>query len=566
MVGLLESSGLAPVRKGGGVVERILQCGLLQRGLLFALFAVHCSLRFSGLSWNIEHHAAFPTQDVPTYHVDEDFLVEGMRSDFRLFSGYSLLVDGPLSANLMYLPLAMIGERAPDRFSARNALLVGRAISAAADCLAFPVLWLLLATLGATPWAALFGVAVITFGPNEVFNAHFARSHTLANLLQLSVLLATARMLLAIGRIQRALWFGAAVLLTLLAASARYPLLTLGILPSAAAVSLLLRADRRSELGLELKALGLTGFTALVVGLLLGFGFHPVRIFQNAFAYQSKFGQLNWHDISGIARSAQTKLISVFRFAGGGARLILLLAAPLIFFGARRESKPDVARFLGAGLALWAGLYLILWAKFSVPWQRYAIPLSSCLVVLGVVGFTRGSVWAEHLIAPRPLRLVSVVGTVALLTSPAYLCGLMLYHFVDDLTHPLYQVGLALRSEPRRQIFINNWWSWNRPLFHILPSERFEVHLVPSLEAACALARDGDLVFDLVFEPLRGRCASAELTPIFHASNLGPPGYPYPADHLSPYTGSAADTVDYHYLFQDVTLSRLSLNSGPEIR
>jgi hypothetical protein len=156
------------------------------------------------------------------------------------------------------------------------------------------------------------------------------------------------------------------------------------------------------------------------------------------------------------------------------------------------------------------------------------------------------------------MRVVTTVGAVALLVSPAYFCGLILYRFVRDDTHPLYRLALVLRDEPKRQIFIKNSWGWNLPLLDLLPPARFTVRFVPSLETACSEVRDGDLVVDLVFSPLTGQCSGVEQSPVFHASNLGPSGYPFPADHLSPYSGTGADTVDYHYLFEDVTLSRLT--------
>src|SRR5207249_768064 len=97
-----------------------------------------------------------PAESIPTYHVDEELLLESMRTDFRLFSSYALVADGPLSANLVYLPLAVAGEYPPAHWRPAQALLVGRLVAALSACLAFPVLWWLLAELGVGLWVRIF--------------------------------------------------------------------------------------------------------------------------------------------------------------------------------------------------------------------------------------------------------------------------------------------------------------------------------------------------------------------------------------------------------------------------
>jgi len=77
------------------------------------------------------------------------------------------------------------------------------------------------------------------------------------------------------------------------------------------------------------------------------------------------------------------------------------------------------------------------------------------------------------------------------------------------------------------------------------------------MEEACALANEGDLVVNLVFEPLLGSCARHRLTTVFHASNLGRPGFPYSRDHdTAPWPRRHYE--DYHYLFEEVTVSRFA--------
>jgi len=529
------------------------------RALVFVLFAIHCILRIGGLEWNLQHHSAFPQpqDDVPTYHVDEQLLVQSMRTDFRLFSSYAMVVDGPLSANLIYLPLAAGSEHPPLRWNPAHVLLAGRLVAAISACLAFPALWLLLAELGVGKAIRVFALAVVAFAPNEVFNAHFARSHTLANLLQIVVLLATAKLMDADTRGARCGWFAIATLSSVLAGSARYPFLTLGLFPAAAGMVLLVRLAK-SRLWPEIAALALSGAVALVVGLLLGFDLRPIDILRKAVAYQAAVGQLAWSDVRGIALSARGKLFSVFDFPGGAARCVLALASPFAL-GRGAGGNGTRSRFIVALLLVWAALYLALWAKFAVPWQRYSIPFSTALLVTGSVGLERLMTWARSRFHIQHLRLASVVVAVLLLAAPAYFSALIFHRFVADTTNPLYALSLALRGEQPRQVFLHGFWQWNTPLRDVMPPDRFTLRFVGSMQEACALASDGDLVVNLVFEPLRGSCPQHGLVPVFHTSNLGPPGFPYPRDHdATPWMGRHYE--DYHYLFEEVTVSRLVAN------
>jgi hypothetical protein len=263
---------------------------------------------------------------------------------------------------------------------------------------------------------------------------------------------------------------------------------------------------------------------------------------------------------------AGRKLLSLFDFPGGAAFAILTLATPAALLGQRRgDRRSDASRVISACTLAWAVIYLALWAKFAVPWQRYTIPLATALLVAGVLGVDRlaSAAVRADLLARRAVKVAVAVAASAVLVPPACFSGLISFRFSADASHPLFRLTAALREESHRQVFINEWWSWNRPLLDILSRDRFTVRFVPSLDVACANARESDIVVDLVFEPLAGNCPKGRLTRFFQSSNLGPAGYPYPADHTSPYSGSAPDRVDYHYLFQDVTASRFSSGGLP---
>jgi len=524
---------------------------------MHVLFIIHCLLRIGGLGWNIEHHTAFsrPPETVPTYHVDEALLVESMRTDFRLFSSYALVADGPLTANLIYVPLAAAGERPPLHWRPAHALVTGRLVAAISACLAFPVLWLLLAELGVGKGMSLLALAVLTFAPNEVFNAHFARSHTLANLLQLVVLLATAKLLAESTRRNRCTWFAIATFAAIMAGSARYPFLTLGLFPAAGAIVLFVRSARSGQLFQETAALGLAGGAALLVGLLFGFDLRPAEILRKGFAAQAAVGQFPWADLHGIAISARAKFLSVFDFPGGTVRWVLALAAPFAVLGRWPADKGDRSRWMAALVLAWAALYLALWAKFSVPWQRYSIPLSTALLVCGAMGLDRVAAWTARRLDRGQLRVATSVAAALLLAPAAFFCALMLHRFMADTTNPLYELSIALRDEPKRQIFVHGFWQWNKPLLDVMPPDRFTLRFVPSMQDACAVANEGDLLVNFVFEPLRGSCVRHGLTPVFHASNLGWPGFPYSREHdTAPW--SRRHYEDYHYLFEEVTVFR----------
>src|SRR5262249_22824526 len=296
----------------------------------------------------------------------------------------------------------------------------------------------------------------------------------------------------------------------------------------------------------------ISGAFALALGLFIGFDFRPIQMLREAFQFQSAVGQIPWSEVPAIARSAGTKLISMIDFPGGAVRLLLLLVSPFALMPNKRWRSP--APFLCTCLFAWAGLYLVLLAKFAIPWQRHSIPLSAALVVAGAVGIDRVARSARERITPNRRALVRVgaaVGAVLLLAPPAYMSILIAERFAADVTHPLYELSMRLRqevtSERKPRGFINASLSWNAPPLQVVPIDRFQVEFVPSLEVACAEANEGDFVLDLVFEPLRGSCSLFRLAPVFHSSNLGPPGYPFPADHASA-PWAARHYMDFHYL------------------
>jgi hypothetical protein len=245
----------------------------------------------------------------------------------------------------------------------------------------------------------------------------------------------------------------------------------------------------------------------------------------------------------------------VFDFPGGAVRFVLALASPVALLLRGRSEDGSRSRLVVALLLVWAGLYLALWAKFGVPWQRYSIPVSTALLVAGAVGLDRIAWWAHDRFPSSRLRVTCSLAAVLLLASPAFFCALMLQRFVADTTNPLYALSLQLQDEQRRQIFVHGFWQWNTPLLDVMPPERFAVRFVPSMGEACAAANEGDLVVDFVFERLRGTCSRHQLTPVFDSSNLGPPGFPYPRDHRTA-AWMGRHYEDYHYLFEEVTVSR----------
>ncbi len=521
------------------------------RRLLWPLFAVHCALRLAGLGWNLELHAARPAANVPTYHVDEYLLIEGLRSDYRLFSDYSIVTDGPLSLNLTYVPLRVLGERPPESWHPARALLVGRWLSALSECLAFPLLWGLLLRLGVGEGAALLGVAVLAFAPNHVFNAHFARSHALAGLLQLLTWYAAARALGAPAARARWSWFGLSALASILAGATRYPFLTLGVFPAATAAILLVRARRAGELGEAWPQFAAASLVALGAGLAVGFDLRPLDILRAGFLAQQAVGQIPWTDPGAIVRSALAKLVSTLSFPGGGVRFVMLvatLALPL-HRGIPRE-REGTGRLLVPLVVGWAFLYLALWAKFGVPWQRYSMPFSLALTVSGAYGLDRLARATAGKV-PRGSRTACAAACALLLASPAYMSVLVTWRFVADRTNPHYRLALELERLRPRSVYVSSFWSWNRPVLADLVPASTALVFVPNARAACEGAAPDDVIVDFSTAPLGGKCPGRATAPAFHFTNLGPPGYPFPAGSSS--AGWAErHWDDYHYLFEDV--------------
>lgn len=534
------------------------------------LFALSCALRVAGLDWNLAalHSAAGPAA-IPTYHIDEWLLLDGLRSEFRLFSRYSLLTDGPLSVNLLYLALRALGMSSAAEWNGDLALGVGRIMSAVADCASLLVLGVLLRTLKVSRAVTFAVLAITALAPNHVFNAHFARSHTIANLLQLVVVLAAARSMLAAQAGGRAGWLFTAVLVAVLAGSARYPFLTLGIFPAAAMIFLLARAPAPARVRTA-AWLAATGAAATLLGVAVGFGMMPIEILRAGFQSQSAVGQLPWGEVRAIVRSAVSKVASTLEFAGGGARALLLVATPLAFLtgrgraeAARREVRP-VAVLVAACSVAWALMYLVLWAKFSVPWQRYSIPFSTALLVPGALGLDAVREWAGAWLRGRGARPVAIAraaaaaGGVALLASPAYMSALVVDRTVRDETNPHYELSRVLHELGPGRVYVNHFWAWNRMVLQqIAPPAEVEWRFVPDLAQACAEARPGDVVVDFVIERLSGECSARELATHAELSNAGPGGYPFPA------RGEAELWLnrhfeDYHYVFEQIRVRRFT--------
>ncbi len=499
----------------------------------------------------MERHSAFPTNGVPTYHIDEFLLIDGLRTDYRLFSRYSILADGPLSLNLTYLPLRLAGDKPPEHWDSGRALLVGRWISAVADCLAFPILWSLLLALGVSDGLALFGVALLAFAPNHVFNAHFARSHMVAGLLQLGTWFAAARALTANDLRARWTWYGASGLAAILAGAARYPFLTLGVFPIAAAIAVLRDSGRRGELKRDLAGFAGASVAALALGVTMGFDLRPLEILRAGFQVQQSVGQIPWSDPGAIARSATSKVLSTISFPGGASRALLLVGATSCLLPATRSERRSRFRGLVLLIVGWALLYLILWAKFGVPWQRYAMPFSLAMGIAGIFGLDR---LARHVASRWPgtrWRALSMGAAVALIAPGAFMSLIIVQRFVQDTKNPHYVLSEELARRRPATVYVREFWSWNSLILSPLLPAGTALRFVPDRETACRNAAPGDLLVDFIVEPLGGACTGRTLVPAFRLSNLGPPGYPFPSGERM---GAALERhyEDYHYLFEDI--------------
>ena len=263
-----------------------------QRIVLVGLLLVGAVLRLTGLGWNLERHSVVPTGNAPTFHVDEADFANGLRDDFRLFNDKSIVMDGPLVSNIAYWGVRFSGK---SNWDAALPLRWGRAVSAVADSLTLMVLWLLLRRLNVYAPVALFAVALLAVHPNYVYNAHFARTHSLANFFQMVAFGCTALMVQSTRLRTQACALFVSGVAAILAGSARYPFLSLGLFPAWSMVALLLRARREGTLRQVAPVLGVAAGAALMVGLWLGFQFHPLDILRRGAAAQASADwQLHW--------------------------------------------------------------------------------------------------------------------------------------------------------------------------------------------------------------------------------------------------------------------------------
>lgn len=545
-------------RWGDGVRRRPRHGSKLALGLVLA---VGVGLRFSGIAWNLERHSAAPFAGPPTYHVDEAYMVEGLRTDRRLFNDMSITMDGPLVSNVAYVGTVLAGvER--DRWDPVPALLAGRLAAAAADCLALGVVWWLLRALGTSVAVRLFALAAVAVAPNHVFNAHFARSHTIANVLQLLTMAFAMQMLAGRTPVVRALALFGSVLSVLLAASARYPFLSLGLFPAVMTGVVLRRAHRQGRLLRELGYAVPAGVAGLVAGVAVGFDLRPIAILETGLRVQATVvKQLPWSALGDLVAGMVRNLGSILVFPGGAVWTVLLIGAALVLPTLWR-SRAD-GRWTFALVTLgWAVLYMVLWSKYGIIWQRYGIAFLTPITILGAVGID-GIVRRLHVSAGRhgwrfaPILGLALTGVV--LASPAYLSALVAARFTADREHPLFQASgflarlPASRDDPRI-VFVHGFWGWNTPIADLVDPTRFALRFVPDLAVACEAARPGDLVLNLAFERLRGQCPDRlRLRGVFAASNLGPAGFPYPERHVTA-SWWERHYEDYHYLFQDVVI------------
>lgn len=530
------------------------------RGVLLLLLLVGGVLRLSGLDWNLEHHSAVGFAGAPTFHVDEADLARGLKDDFRPFNTLSIVMDGPLVSNVAWLGVRILRE--PGAWDAALPILVGRFTAAFSDWLALLILWLLLRSLRVSTGVALFAVAAITVAPNHVLNAHFARTHTVANLLQLLTMLLTSVALWAATARTRALAFFGASFFAILAGSARYPFLSVGLLPAALIPVFAIRAHRTKTFREEFAQLVPAGLAALLVGGFLGFQLRPVEILGQGLAVQGSLAfQVPWHDVRGIALSALHNLKTISLFPGRVGIWIFLVMGLFALPLELRAKRHTAALFSGL-VAGWALFYLVAWGKYAIHWQRYSIAFVMSVVVLGAIGLDR----ALAVLRPRVPALQSrwaiataALAAIAVLGSPAFLSGLIALRFNDDAAHPLYRVSSFIAQLPPgpqgpRTMFIETFWSWNRPLEDLVDPARVTLRYVPDLATACAEARPGDLVLDLAFARLHGTCPEGTSAKVlFAATNLGPAGYPYPSGSTTaPWPDRHYE--DFHYLFQELEL------------
>lgn len=522
-----------------------------QRAVLMGVLLVGAALRLTGTGWNLEHHSVVPTTNAPTFHVDEADFANGLRDDFRLFNEKSIVMDGPLVSNIAYWGVRFTGE---SNWDAALPLRWGRAVSAVADALSLLVLWFLLRRLNVYAPVALFAVALLAVHPNYVYNAHFARTHSLANFFQVVVLVCTAVMLQSTRLRTQAGALFVSGLCAILAGSARYPFLSLGLFPAWAMVALLLRARREGTLRHATLVLGLAAGLAVVLGLWLGFQFQPLDILRRGAAAQASADwQLRWSQGFELLKSAGRNVQMLFLFPARWPVALFLLCVPAASrIPGEKGARPH--RLFVIMVTVWTLAYVVLWAKYSIPWQRYSMPVVTSALALGAVGMSelikwRGWQWSR----------LSTTTAVLLLASPAFLSGLVAHHCSLDETHPLYQVSAALEKLPQtssepRKLYVHQFWNWNTPLFDLVSPQRFQLEFVPDMATLCAKAQPGDVILNLVFERLNGACDDGwTAAPIFAADNLGPPGYPYPEGYAT------TEWVHRHYddsqyLFQEVTL------------
>lgn len=540
------------------------------RAVLLLLLTIGALLRITGVGWNITHHSAVPYSGPPTYHVDEAYFVDGLRDDFRAFNTMSIVMDGPLVSNVAYLGVLLSGHAPPAKWEPSVPILVGRMAAAVSDALALLVLWLLLRAVRVSTGVALFAVAAITFAPNHVFNAHFARTHTIANLLQLLTMLFTARTIWGATARSRALSFFFASFFAILAGSARYPFLSVGLLPAITIPIAAVRAYRSKTLKQEFGLMVPAGLAALLFGLFLGFQLRPVGILQEGLAAQAAaVSQLPWSAVGKIIESALHNLRTIYLFPGRVGIWVFLLAAFVAIPLDLRARKYAEALF-SALVAGWALFYLAAWGKYGIPWQRYSIAFVMSVTILGAIGLDRVVQLAKArfaALATRGAMVGAAAVCVAILASPAYLSAIIALRFNDEANHPLYQVSRAVSELPasatgRRTVFVQTFWSWNTPLKDLFDPAKTTLRFVPDMATACGEAVEGDLLLDLAFARLEGQCPAGKTSRVaFASTNVGPPGYPYPAGFTSaPWADRHYE--DFHYLFQEIELREIQLEAA----